>query len=83
MVSSVTVRPKPKKNISSVTTTPELKTAFGQFSSGSKHVITLPGRIYEGQSLSGAPHLRTKVLKPISSHFNHMTTDPLQHRKLY
>ena len=38
---SVTVRPKPKKNISSVTTTPELLKRRWQFSSGSRHVIII------------------------------------------
>ena len=71
MVISATVRPKPKKNISSVTTTPNLKRHW-QFSSGSKHVLTLPARIYEGQPLSAAPYLRTKRFETNLLNFDHI-----------
>ena len=90
MLISVTVRSKPKKNISSVTTTPELERRW-QFSSDSSVISALPGekcnnyvQYSQLEPDEGPTTLRTKLYEtnfmiPV---VNHMTTDQLQHRKL-
>ena len=77
MLTSVTVTPKPKKNISfkcNYMQSQNLK-QHCQFIGCSKHVITLPAKICWRPT---SPELRTKLFETNLLNFNHMTTDQLK-----